>query len=538
MEELVREALVFVAQKGWASSGGDFFTALVSFLGEKLGVEYALVDELLPDQKRARTVGLYASGKVAPSIEYELRGTPCENVIGKSLCWYPSGIQALFPDDPLLREMGAESYLGIPLWNSRGGPIGLIAVVGKRPMANRAEAEAVLQIVAVRCAHELEHQRSEEERHRLEAQLLQYQKLEAIGSLASGVAHDMNNVLAAIMNVASTLRERPRDDETAQYLDLILTAATRGRTLVKGLTAFAGERLNSPVPVDLNRLIETEVELLRATTHSRVQIDLALEASLPQVLAEPATVSSVLMNLCVNAIDAMPAGGTLSFRSRTLPGGGAEIAVTDSGKGMTPEVRAKALDPFFTTKPRGKGTGLGLSIAYGAMKAHGGSLELESEVGTGTCVRLRFPAGRAPAAVPPGPPPPAAVGPTVTEPRALEILLVDDEEIIRRSTSAMARHLGHAVTTASGASEALAILRSGAGVNLMLLDENMPGLSGSAALGEIRLLRPDLPVLLCSGLVDPAMEDAVGIHPRVHVLPKPFSIGELKAAIEAARAAG
>jgi len=160
--EPVADALYFVAQKGWTLASGAFFTALVTFLGEKLGLEYAIVDELLDDGVTARTVGLYAKGGIQPNLEYSLAGTPCENVMGKNLCYYPRDVQALFPLDVMLQEMGARSYIGVPLWASNGAPIGLIAVMGCKDFeGDRQTAEAVLQVVAVRCAHELERTRAE-----------------------------------------------------------------------------------------------------------------------------------------------------------------------------------------------------------------------------------------------------------------------------------------------------------------------------------------------------------------------------------------
>lgn len=530
VEDMIRETLVFTAQKGWARSAGAFFPALVTFLGEKLGVEYALVDELLPGGKRARTVGLYAAGKVVPDLEYDLKGTPCENVMGKTLCFYQRDIQGLFPEDVLLQEMGAQSYLGIPLWDSRGLPIGLIAVMGQRPLEHREVAEAVLQLVAVRCAHELERKRSEEEQRLMQAELLRYQKLESVGRLAGGVAHDMNNVLAAIMGVASVLREDlASDGEVAANLDLILEAADRGRSLVKGLTTFSREGLQDARPLDLNRLVREEAELMRRTTFGRVAIELDLQEPLPQLAGEAATLSNALMNLCVNAVDAMPAGGRLTFRSRAAAGG-LELWVEDTGEGMTPEVLARAMDPFFTTKPVGHGTGLGLSIVYGAVKAHGGTVELQSRVGEGTKVLLRFPHREAPGIEAPEPqaPQPSARG------LSLSVLLVDDDPLVRCSMAALLRHFGHRVELAESGQRALDRLAAGLAVDVAILDQNMPGLSGLDTLRRLRSSHPGLPAILATGRVEPALAAAQEQDGRVWVLQKPATGRELQATLQAA----
>ena len=169
IQELINETLRFMAQLGWEETRHEFFTALVTFLGQKLGVEYALVDKILPDKTTARTISVYAAGKIIPNIDYSLKGTPCENVIGKNLCSYPSGIQNLFPEDKLLVDMGAESYVGIPLWSTNGEGIGLVAVMGQSVLTNPKVVETVLQLVATRCAHELEQSRNEEALRKSEA---------------------------------------------------------------------------------------------------------------------------------------------------------------------------------------------------------------------------------------------------------------------------------------------------------------------------------------------------------------------------------
>ena len=530
LDELIKETLFFIAQKGWTRSHQEFFSALVMFLGERLGVEYALVDELLPGQARARTVGLYAAGKIVPDVEYDLRGTPCENVIGKSMCCYPRDIQRLFPEDRLLVDMSAESYLGIPLWDSKGKPIGLIAVMGQAPLANREQAEAILQMVAVRCAHELERMQAEVERRKIETELLRYQKLESLGSLAGGVAHDMNNVLTAIMGIVSVLHAQfETDPAVRRNLDLVLRATERGRKLVKGLTDFARDRLEDAVPINLNELLVQEAELLNRTTFQRIQVVMQLEEPLPLVLGEPSSLSNVLMNLCVNSIDAMPDGGRLKFGSRSLPGGGVEVHVEDTGQGMTPEVMAKALDPFFTTKPVGKGTGLGLSVVFGAIKAHGGTVEIDSEPGKGTRISLQFPS----LGLKSDPIEPAPMDTSAAEVATLRVLLVDDEALLLESISSLFRFLGHHVEMASSGSECLDKLKAGLTVDLVVLDQNMPGLTGIETLGKIRALHPSLPVLLSSGFVDQTVEDAMADYARLGVLRKPFGIDELNSALRA-----
>ncbi|HLO66547.1 MAG TPA: ATP-binding protein [Holophaga sp.] len=234
--------------------------------------------------------------------------------------------------------------------------------------------------------------RLEEERRILERQMEGAQRLESLGGLAGGVAHDMNNVLGAIILMASAQEEKlgPGDPQ-GRVFGTIAKAAERGGRMVKGLLNFARQTPLERVEMDLNGVIREVAELLERTTLARIRLELRLDPALGPILGDAATLAHAFMNLCVNASDAMEGEGALTLETRALEGGGAEARVTDTGCGMEPEVLRRALDPFFTTKEVGKGTGLGLSMVYGVMRSHEGDLEILSEPGKGTCVILRFP---------------------------------------------------------------------------------------------------------------------------------------------------
>ena len=235
--------------------------------------------------------------------------------------------------------------------------------------------------------------RLQNERQRMEQEIVHAQKLESMGYLAGGLAHDMYNVLAAILGVTSALQmQYGHDASLVKGLDTILHAGNRGRDLVRSLNNFARKEVGEPGPLDLNAVVRQELELLRRSTSPKYNLVMDLEDNLGWVLGEPSAIGNILMNLCVNALDAMPQGGTVAFGTRTLADGRLELAVSDTGEGMTGEVLARASEPFYTTKPHGRGTGLGLTIARSTMQAHGGSLELRSAPGEGTTVLLRFPA--------------------------------------------------------------------------------------------------------------------------------------------------
>ncbi|WP_306591713.1 PAS domain S-box protein [Geothrix sp. 21YS21S-4] len=367
--------------------------------------------------------------------------------------------------------------------------------------------------------------RAEAERRALEAQLQQAQKLESLGSLAGGVAHDMNNVLGAILGLASSLQENPDDPQAlAKSLETITTACLRGRGVVKSLLYFARQDLQEERPLDLNALVREMGHLLSHTTLKRIHLEMDLAPDLRWVRGDGGALSHAIMNLCVNAMDAMPGGGTLAISTRASANGGVELRVKDTGEGMSPEVLAKAMEPFFSTKPQGKGTGLGLAMVYGTMKAHEGNLELSSVLGAGTEAILRFPPFRVESAMLPEPTP-------RPEPEALQplrILLVDDDELIRDSLGPMLEMLDHEVTLAASAEEALQLMEEGLAPELVLLDMNMPGLGGPEALPRLRALRPGIPVILSTGYSDQEMAPLLAAHPGVTSIRKPFTAKEIQ----------
>ena len=380
-------------------------------------------------------------------------------------------------------------------------------------------------------SHEItERRRMEQERRQLEIQLQHVQKMESMGSLAGGVAHDMNNVLGAIMGLASThLETQPLDSPTYRAFDTILKASDRGGKMVRSLLNFARRSLAEELELDLNVILRDEASLLERTTLAKIRLEMDLAADLRPIRGDANALNHALMNLCVNAVDAMPVNGTLRLQTRNVDSEWIEVVVEDSGHGMTPEVLEKAMDPFFTTKDQGKGTGLGLSLVYSTVKAHKGLMNIQSELGQGTRVILRFPAiireDRA----------------TVVDDQAklahssggLSVLLVDDDELVRNSFREILLALGHCATPVSSGEEALESLEAGLQPDVVLLDMNMPGLGGVGTLPRLRALQPMLPVLLATGRADQTALDLVEAFPGVTLLSKPFGLKELRAQLDA-----
>ena len=370
---------------------------------------------------------------------------------------------------------------------------------------------------------------AEEEQRNLQAQLNQAQKLESLGSLAGGVAHDMNNVLGAILGLASAhIEAQVPGSPTHRAFSTIIKATERGGTMLKSLLSFARQSSAELRELDLNAILREEVHLLERTTLAKVHLVLDLAADLRPMQGDASALTHAFMNLCVNAVDAMPKHGTLTLRTRNLDEAWIEVQVEDTGTGMASDILEKALDPFFTTKEVGKGTGLGLSIVYSTVQAHHGKIELQSQPSQGTCVTMRFPACAAGAADAHS----SGKFQTTGARKQLDILLVDDDELIQSSMLALLEVLGHRVFIASRGEEALTKLHAGLRPDLVLLDMNMPGLGGAGTLPRLRALYPTLPVLLATGRPDQAAVNLVEAHAHVTLLAKPFSMKQLRAELE------
>jgi PAS domain S-box-containing protein len=375
-----------------------------------------------------------------------------------------------------------------------------------------------------------EHKTADEERAKFQAQLLQSQKMESLGTLAGGVAHDMNNVLGAILGLASAhIGNQPYGSPLHKALDTICKATERGGKMVKSLLGFARQ---SPVEnnrIDMGAILQEQVSFLKQTTLAKVHMQMDLEADLRPIQGDASALTHAFMNLCVNAVDAMPENGTLTLQARNVDNNWIEVVVEDNGSGMPKEVLDRALDPFFTTKGVGKGTGLGLSMVFSTVKAHRGQMAIESEPGQGTRVRLRFPACKNETQVIAI----AAADATMIHSRTLKVLLVDDDDLIQSSVQAILECLGHTVVnTALSGEEALAMLESGLEPDVVILDMNMPGLGGTGTLPRLRMLRPEVPVLLSTGRVDQAALKLAAAHPGITLLSKPFGVRELQQHLE------
>ncbi|MEJ7805945.1 MAG: PAS domain S-box protein [Telluria sp.] len=356
--------------------------------------------------------------------------------------------------------------------------------------------------------------------------LFQSQKLEALGKLTGGVAHDFNNLLSVMSNGLTVLKFRRSDPEDVKVIEAMERAALRGATLTQQLLTFARQQPLKQDNYDLNDVLTSFEAVLRRAVRGSVRFDLHLAAKLPLVRVDAPQVEAAVLNLLVNARDATPDGGQISMSTGVttlralqvgnLPAGQyVSIRVTDTGEGMSADVIARAVEPFYTTKPVGKGTGLGLSHVYGLMHQSGGDLAITSTLGAGTSVELYFPA-LASAAEESG-------GETGRE----KALVVDDQTDVLDMAVELFRTLGYDVLAANNGTEALAILQRTSGIDVLFTDVVMPGMSGIELSKEARRLFPEMKIILASGYATTVLNELDGEALAFPMLTKPYSMAQI-----------
>ncbi|MFN3613769.1 MAG: ATP-binding protein, partial [Rubrimonas sp.] len=379
----------------------------------------------------------------------------------------------------------------------------------------------------------------------IEAQLRRAQRLEAIGQLTGGVAHDFNNLLTIILGNAEMLVEALEGDDRLRGLaELTQSAAERGAQLTGRLLAFARRQPLDPSPTDVNALLADMDGLLRRTLGGEVQIETVRGGGLWRALVDATQLESAVLNLCINARDAMPAGGRLTIETGNVfldqayadtaeevtPGQYVMVAISDTGTGMPPEVAARAFEPFFTTKPVGRGSGLGLSMVFGFAKQSRGHVKIYSEQGQGTTVRLYLPRAHQGEDI-------GAARETAedVEGGGETILLAEDDAMVRNHGADLLRQLGYRVIAVADAAAALDALGGPETVDLLFTDVVMPGgMNGRELANRARALRPDLPVLFTSGYTENAIVHHGRLDPGVILLAKPYRRRELAAKVRQA----
>jgi signal transduction histidine kinase/CheY-like chemotaxis protein len=414
----------------------------------------------------------------------------------------------------------------------------MLAQIEQRDQELQAHRERLEDLVRARTA-QLE--RDMEERKALEKQFLRAQRMESLGTLAGGVAHDLNNVLAPILLSIQALQQGTADPDQRRILDLVETAALRGRDVVKQILAFARGIEGQRAPLDFPALAAELEAIIHRTFPKNIALCLDLAPDLAPVVGDATQIHQLLMNLCVNARDAMPAGGTLTLglangavdaaqarlRPGARPGPCVVLTVADTGCGMSPQILDRVFEPFFTTKGVGQGTGLGLSTVHAIARSHGGFVRCASEVGRGTTFQVYLPSA-GPGSGPAGTPEDAALA--LADGAGRQVLVVDDEASVREITRHTLESFGFRVLTARDGREALACYTAHrGGIAAVVMDLMMPVMDGQQAIAALRELDPEVPVVATSGLPDPGSRP--GVHGADQFLAKPFDAESLLRAL-------
>jgi signal transduction histidine kinase/ActR/RegA family two-component response regulator len=539
------QLLIWEASKALGSEG--FLRSIVRNAGMALRVRWAFVSELLSGEgpTRARTLVFWSTDGFADPMEYSMRGTPCEDVYSKAICFVARGVCEAYPEDELLAKIGVESYLGIPFHDARGEAIAHMGIMHDRPLPGGLYNQALFRIFATLAGAELVRQRAEEESRAMERKLMETQQRESLGMLAGTIAHDFNNLLVGVTgNVGLALDQTAGDDPIRTRLEAIEATANRAADLARQMLAYSGKSPFVMRTADLSALLQEMLELIHAALPKSVRVGTHLPLGLPAVRVDETQIRQIAMNLVLNAAEALdgePGTVELSAGSRWAdadelqglrfgrhlrPDRYVLLQVRDDGPGMDQETRAQVFSPFFTTK--GTGRGLGLAAVQNIVRRHEAGLAIDSEPGRGTTVRLYLPQAGPPVV-------PAALGqsrqadPATLAGRGWRALIVDDDPTVREVLENVLNRLDFVVDVAHGGQAALErAADTSAPWDLAIVDLTMPDMNGVDVIHGLRKKDPDLKVILMSGYDQQEVSGSFLSFQATRFLQKPFGLRLLK----------
>ncbi len=530
------------------------FKDLTHSLAELLEADIALIGVLRQNAAppEIEALALWVDGHWVRDFHYPLADTPCSTVIGREFRFYPAEVSQHFTS-PDFRGARVEGYAAFPLTGSDGEALGVIAVMSHGRLQHPERIEALLRLFSDRVVVEIERaeseaarQSAEQERLALEEQLRHAQRMETVGQLAGGIAHDFNNILTGLLGYVEMAKEHVEsleDVRLSRYLDRAHRSGLRARNLVQQMLTFSRGRRGQPRPVQIAQVTRDMMGLLESTLPSSIEVTRDIAEELPTIVLDPLHFEQVLLNLCINSRDAMEGVGKLTIAvsrrvcvdcvccaSCRLPLDGTfvELAITDTGPGIPPEVQRRMFEPFFSTKETGKGTGMGLAIVHGIVHEYGGHLIVNSEPGEGTTIRVLLPCDdeqQASTVARPAKPGSQADKP-VFEGR---VLCVDDNAEVGEFMQELLEGWGLAVTRYEDSEAALASFEADpAPYDFVLLDQTMPKVTGIELARALLALRPGLPVLLYTGYSDQINEESVRAAGVRALLKKPLDLANLR----------
>jgi two-component system cell cycle sensor histidine kinase/response regulator CckA len=525
--------------------GRELFDRAATALAEMLGIRYVSVGELHRDQ--IRSLVLYKAGALEHGVVHPLAGSPCERVLTtKQSCFVSHGAANSHRTDPMLSAWGIESFAGMPMMDGREEVIGVVTLMDPRPHEFSDHEKKIISVVVQRLASELDifEQRKREEQ--LSQQLVQAQKMESLGTLAGGVAHDFNNILGAVIGYTTLIKKRVNTDEqTSRYLEAIEKSAQRAASLSRQLLSFSYKSQGRIERVVVNDLIRDTIHILGSSFPKNIAIRTEFAESLPPVHGDQNLLGQVVMNLCINARDAieehrrgdeglitiitsrfLATSGFVDVHLSAAPGEYVSLTVRDNGAGMKPEVRERIFEPFFTTKTKGRGTGLGLSMVYGIVRNHGGFIDVQTEMNAGTEFRIFLPAATDESAAE------AKEGQDIPRGNGEMLMVVEDEPMLRELLVDVLAGHGYATVAAGNGKEAVnRYNREKERIHLVILDMIMPEMDGTATFHALRALDPSLKILISSGFSQDQGVQRLLSEGAAGFIGKPYQTDELLKAV-------
>ena len=523
--------------------GQELFDTVAVKLCEWLDCDCAIIGEIV-NGDTVKALSMVLDGKYLSKYSCPLAKSPCGEIVQKHYCVYPENVQALFPDDPELIKMKASGYIGISLEDRDGKTTGVLCCISRKRLHITEKTRNVMKIIGSRVSAEIERKKIEAEMDLLERKLRQSQKMEAIGTLAGGIAHDFNNILFPILGYAEMLLAKtPEDSPFRKPLSRIYTGSIRARDLVKQILTFARQDTSESSELKLMKIqpvIKEAIKLIRSTIPTTIEIQQEISPDCGAVKADPTQIHQIIMNLATNAYHAMAdAGGQLTITLKEinsdesdlneldiLPGSYACLTVADTGLGMNKEIINKIFDPFFTTKEKGKGTGMGLSVVHGIVKSMKGAIQVSSKPGKGSEFHVYLPIIKSDYESDYEKQPVPSMG--SVRGGIEHVLLVDDEETVLIMATQMLKYLGYQVTSRNSSIDALEAFRFKPDqFDLVITDMAMPNMSGDKLAIELIKIRPDIPILLCTGFSETMSETNAASLGIKSFLLKPIVINDL-----------